>query len=82
MIGTSSVDLIGKLITITILTVITLLVCEVPLLMYILFPERANKILSKVNKWMQRNGHYLMGVVIVVIGIYLIWIGLLRLLIV
>jgi hypothetical protein len=79
VIGTSSVDLIGKLITITILTVITLTVCEVPLLMYVLFPEKANNILFKVNKWMQRNGHYLMGVVILVIGIYLTWMGLFRL---
>lgn len=78
-IGASSVDLIGKLIVITILTIITLIVCEVPLLMYILFPEKANNILSKVNKWMQRNGHYLMGVVILVIGIYLICTGLIRL---
>ena len=78
-IGASSVNLIGKLIVIAILTIITLLVCEVPLLMYILFPEKANNLLSNVNKWMQRNGHYLMGFVIMVIGIYLIWIGLIRL---
>ena len=78
-IGASSADLVGKLIVITILTLITLLVCEIPLLMYILFPEKANNVLSKVNKWMQRNGHYLMGIVIVIIGIYLLWIGLFKL---
>ncbi len=78
-IGASSVNLIGQLIVIAILTIITLLVCEVPLLVYILFPEKANNLLSNVNKWMQRNGHYLMGFVIMVIGIYLIWIGLIRL---
>jgi hypothetical protein len=78
-IGTSSVDMIGKLVVLTILILITLLICEVPLLMYILFPEKANNILSGVNKWMQRNGHYLMGIVILVIGAYLILIGLLRL---
>ncbi len=49
-------DPIGKLIIVIILTLITLLVCEVPLGIYLLFPEKANNILSKVNKWMQRNG--------------------------
>ena len=78
-IGASSVDLIGKLTVVIILTIITLLVCEVPLLMYFAYPEKANNILSKVNKWMQTNGHILMGVVILVIGVYLIWIGLIRL---
>lgn len=71
--------MIGKLVVLIILILVTLLVCEVPLLMYILFPEKANNILSGVNKWMQKNGHYLMGTVILVIGIYLILIGLLRL---
>jgi threonine/homoserine/homoserine lactone efflux protein len=78
-IGLSLVDPIGKLIIVIILTFITLIVCEVPLGIYLLFPEKANNILSKVNKWMQRNGHYLMGVVLIVIGVYLVWIGLYKL---
>ena len=78
-IGSSSADLTSKLIVVIILIFITLLVCEVPLLIYLLFPDKANNILSKVNRWMQKNGHYLMGVVILVIGVYLIWIGLLKL---
>jgi cytochrome c biogenesis protein CcdA len=78
-IGASSADLTGKILVVIILTLITLLVCEVPLLIYLLFPEKANNILSQVNRWMQRNGHYLMGAVLIVIGFYLIWIGSLRL---
>jgi len=79
VIWTSSADTTGKIIVIIFLVLITLLVCEVPLTMYLLFPEKANKILSRVNVWMQRNGHILMGLVILVIGVYLVWIGLLRL---
>jgi hypothetical protein len=78
-IGSSSVDIYGKLIVIIILILITLLVCEIPLLIYLIFPEKANNILSRVNKWMQKNGHYLMGIVLVIIGLYLMWIGFLRL---
>jgi hypothetical protein len=78
-IAVSPVGLIGKLLIIIILIIITLLVCEVPLLMYVLYPEKAKKILLKVNKWMQRNGHILMGIVIFLIGAYLILVGLARL---
>jgi hypothetical protein len=78
-IGASSVDLMGKLMVIIVLTLITLLVCEIPILIYFLFPKKANSVLSNVNKWMQKNGHILMGIVILVIGAYLMWIGLLRL---
>lgn len=78
-IAVSQVGLIGKLMIIVILIIITLLVCEVPLLMYILYPEKAKTVLLKVNTWMQRNGHILMGIVIFLIGVYLISVGLVRL---
>jgi hypothetical protein len=78
-IGASLVGVIGKFIVIIILIIITLMVCEIPLLMYLLYPVKATKILSKVNKWMQKNGHILMGIVIIVIAIYLITIGLIKL---
>ena len=78
-IAVSPVGLIGKLLIIIILIIITLLVCEVPLLMYVLYPQKAKRILLKVNKWMQRNGHILMGIVIFLIGAYLIIVGLIRL---
>lgn len=78
-IAVSSVGFIGKFLIIMILIIITLLVCEVPLIMYVLYPKKAKKILSQVNRWMQSNGHILMGLVLLVIGLYLILIGLIRL---
>ncbi len=78
-ISISPVGLIGKLLIITILIFITLLACEVPLIMYVLRPQKAKKILLNVNKWLQRNGHILMGIVLLLIGAYLIWVGLMRL---
>lgn len=76
IIGSSPADLFGKSMVIIILTIITLLVCEVPLLIYLLFPQKANNVLSKVDEWMQKNGHYLMAAVIIAIGAYLVYIGL------
>lgn len=75
LISTAAVPITGKVTVSVILILITLLVCEVPLLIYFLLPSRSEKLLSKINVWMQKNGHILMGLVILAIGLYLIWIG-------
>lgn len=74
IISTSTAPATGKGIATVILILITLLVCEIPLLIYFLLPERSERILSKINVWMQKNGHILMGIVILAIGLYLLWI--------
>ncbi|MGZ7066889.1 MAG: GAP family protein [Methanobacterium sp.] len=75
-IGLSPVPLVDKLIVIVILTIIALIVVEVPLLVEFLFPKTANRLLEPVNKWMQKNGKYLMAAIIFIFGIYLLWKGL------
>ncbi|MEN4018215.1 MAG: GAP family protein [Methanobacterium sp.] len=71
-IGLSPAPLFDKLIVIIALTIITLLVVEIPLLIYILMPKTANKALAPVNIWMQKNGKYLMAAIFFVFGIYLL----------
>jgi hypothetical protein len=71
-IGLSTAPIFDKLIVIVILTIITLLVVEIPLLVYLLFPKTANKLLEPVNIWMQKNGKYLMAAIFFVFGIYLL----------
>lgn len=71
-IGLSTAPLIDKLIVIIILTIITLIVVEVPLLVAIIFPKTANKLLEPINRWMQKNGKYLMAAIIFVFGVYLL----------
>ncbi len=71
-IGLSTAPLIDKLIVIIILTIITLIVVEIPLLVAIIFPKTANKLLEPINRWMQKNGKYLMAAIIFVFGIYLL----------
>ena len=75
IISTSSAPTTGKVMVTVILILITLLVCEIPLLIYFLLPGSSERILSKINVWMQNNGHILMGIVILAIGLYLLWIG-------
>lgn len=79
IIATSSVYITGKALVSVILILITLLVCEIPLLIYFLVPGSSERILSKINVWMQKNGHILMGIVILIIGLYLLWIGSIKL---
>ena len=71
-IGLSAAPIFDKLIVVVILTIITLLVVEIPLLIYILVPKTANKLLEPVNIWMQKNGKYLMAAIFFVFGIYLL----------
>jgi hypothetical protein len=75
-IGLSDVNLIGKTISLIILISITLLLVEIPLLICFLVPQKADNILSKLNGWIQKNGHYLTASLTVIIGIYLISKGL------
>lgn len=79
IISTSTAPTSGKVMVTVILILITLLVCEIPLLIYFLLPENSERILSKINVWMQKNGHILMGIVILAIGLYLLWIGSIKL---
>lgn len=75
-IGLSNLNLIGKTISLIILISITLLLVEIPLLICFLVPQKADNILSKLNRWIQKNGHYLTAGLTVIIGIYLIFKGL------
>ena len=71
-IGLSLTGLAGKLMATAILTVITLLVVEIPLAIYFLFPKTAGKILDPLNVWMKKNENYLIAVLIFVFGFYLL----------
>lgn len=75
-IGMSNANLIGKIISLIVLVIITLLLVEIPLLICILVPQKADNILSKLNRWIQKNGHYLTAGLTIIIGIYLLFKGL------
>jgi len=70
-IGISSAGITDKVTVVIILTLITLLVVEIPLLIYFTMPKRSEKLLGVLNMWMQKNSRYLMAAVMFVFGIYL-----------
>ena len=65
-----------KIISLLILVVITLLLVEIPLLIFFLLPQKADTILSRLNGWIQKNGHYLTASLTIIIGIYILFNGL------
>jgi threonine/homoserine/homoserine lactone efflux protein len=60
---------------IIILTVITLLVVEVPLAIFLIMPHTAHKITKPLNQWISNNGNYVTGLFVLVIGIYITFKG-------
>lgn len=70
--GLAYADLLGVVIATIILTIITLLVVEIPIALYLIMPDRFQKILQPLNGWIAKNGHYLSGLMLLAIGGYLV----------
>jgi hypothetical protein len=66
----------GTIISLLALMAITLFMIALPVLIYFLTPQKANKILFKLNKWIKKNGHYLTAILVIVIGLYFLSNGL------
>lgn len=75
-IAISSVNWLGKTISLILLVIITLLLVEIPLVICFLMPQKANQILSKLNAWIKKHGHFLTAGLLFFLGVYLIIKGL------
>lgn len=75
-IAMSSVNWTGKTISIISLVILTLLLVEIPVLICYIKPLKADEILSRLNKWIQRNGYYLTAGLLFILGMYLLSNGL------
>lgn len=75
-IAISSVHWPSKILSLTLLIIITLLLVEIPLVICFLAPQRANQILSKLNTWIKKHGHFLTAGLLLFLGAYLIIKGL------
>lgn len=75
-IAMSSVNWTGKTISLIALVILTLLLVEIPVLICYIKPLKADEILSRLNKWIQRNGYYLTAGLLFILGMYLLSNGL------
>ncbi len=67
---------LGTIISLFVLMAITLSMVGLPVLIYFITPQKADKILSKLNNWIKKNGHYLTAILVIIIGLYFFYNGL------
>lgn len=78
-IGIANAGFNADFVAILVLTVITLLVVEVPLLFLILFPQKAKKINKPVDEWISKHNNIVTALFCVVIGLLVVYNGLAKL---
>lgn len=78
-IGLAKAGLFPDIFSILVLTLITLVVIEVPLLFFFILPKTAEKAMKPMNKWISKNGSYLIAGFLLAIGILVMYNGAVRL---
>ena len=79
VIGVTDAGFVPDAAAILILTLIALLVIEVPLLFFLVLPGKAKKVNKPVNEWISSHGNIVTGLFCVGIGLYVIYNGIGRL---
>lgn len=75
-IGIANAGIEINTIAIIVLGLITLIVIEVPLLFFLLFPKTGEKIMKPVDDWISNHGNILVAVFLIAIGAYVIYNGM------
>jgi threonine/homoserine/homoserine lactone efflux protein len=74
-IGTSNAGLTNDIISTIILIIIALLIIEIPILFFIILPEKAKKITTPINKWINNHGNIVTGLFCIIIGLFVVYNG-------
>ncbi len=78
-IGVTDAGFLPGATAILILTMVTLIVIEVPLLFFIIMPGKAKEITRPANKWISSHGNIVTGLFCVGIGLLVVYNGISRL---
>jgi len=78
-IGLSKTGIWIELGSIALLTIITLILIEVPLLFFLLAPKTAEKVTKPMNNWLSKHSNWVMAGFLILIGFLVIYNGLGRL---
>ncbi|MDI6643843.1 MAG: GAP family protein [Methanobacteriaceae archaeon] len=78
-IGLSKTGIWIELGSIALLTIITLILIEVPLLFFLLVPKKAEKVTKPMNNWISKHSNWIMAGFLIIIGLLVIYNGLGRL---
>lgn len=79
VIGVADAGFVVDAVTILTLTLITLLVIEIPLIFFLILPKKAKKITEPVNKWISDHGNLVTGAFCIGIGLLIVYNGIMRL---
>jgi threonine/homoserine/homoserine lactone efflux protein len=75
-IGLAKAGLLPDFWAILVLTIITLVIIEIPLLFFFLLPKTAEKTIQPMHRWIDNNGNYLTAAFLLFIGALIIYNGL------
>lgn len=78
-VATSKEDVASSLLALAVVVAITLICVWVPLLLYLLMPDRTGRVLGSFNAWLRAHGHVLLVGALVVAGVLLTIDGILGL---
>lgn len=74
--GVANAGLTNDSASILILILITLLIIEIPLVFFIMLPDKAQKVLNPVNEWISNHGNLVTGIFCIAIGLFVVYSGL------
>ena len=78
-IGVANAGLNNDAIATIILIIVTLIIIEIPLLFFVIIPEKAHKVIEPVNEWITNHGNIVTGLFCVAIGFFVVYNGLQKL---
>lgn len=78
-VGVAKAGLWPDITALLILTIITLIVVEIPLILFLAFPKQAEKVVKPMNKWLSKHSNWVMASFCLIIGLFVIYNGLNRL---
>ncbi|MBI5679359.1 MAG: GAP family protein [Methanobacterium sp.] len=78
-IGIENAGFMPDAVAIIILAIITLLVIEVPLLFFLILPQKSKKLTKPINEWISSHGNIVTGLFCLFIGLLIIYDGMSKL---
>lgn len=74
-IGVAEAGLTANIAAIIVLGVITLIIIEIPLIFFLLFPKTGEKAMKPVDDWISSHGNLIVAIFLIFIGAYIIYNG-------
>ncbi|MBI4814009.1 MAG: GAP family protein [Methanobacterium sp.] len=75
-VGVANAGLTNDTTSILLLILITLLIIEIPLLFFIILPDKAHEVMNPVNEWISHHGNLVTGIFCIAIGFFVVYSGL------